>query len=385
MRTKTTYLHSVLFMMTAVLAAGCLDSYPPPKGKGTANTLVVEALIDPASGTGSVTLTRSVPLASEDRPKAESRADVTIEDESGFSFKLPETEPGIYKISSAALSVDKKYRLNIRTSQNSIYQSDYIVSKRTPPIDTISYAVVKDGLEVRVSAHDPTGNSQYYRWRYAETWEYYSSYSSQYRFQSPGVVVDRAFNESIQHCWKTQLGLSILMESTTRLKEDRVSNFPLLVIPGNSIKLSVKYSLLVRQQALTEEAYNYWSTLQRITENLGGLYDPLPAELKGNISCITDPSESVIGFFSGGSIEEKRVFLKVRDLPGGLLRYNPPVCQIDTIDVADLRGTPTGTLLIGAVYNEEYTKVIAYTTAESRCIDCRTYGGGVLTKPDFWD
>jgi hypothetical protein len=385
MKIKTTYLHSVLFMMTVVLAAGCLDSYPPPKGKGAAGTLVVEALIDPVNGTGSVTLTRSVPLASAETPKAETRADVTLEDENGSSFKLQETESGIYTTSSEALSVDKKYRLNIRTSQNSIYQSDYIVSKRTPPIDTISYAVVKDGLEIRVSAHDPTGNSQYYRWRYTETWEYFSSYSSQYLIQSPGVVVDRPFNENIQHCWKTQSGLPTLLESTTRLNEDRVTNFPLLVIPGNSIKLSVKYSILVRQQALTEEAYNYWSTLQRITENLGGLYDPLPAELKGNISCITDPSESVIGFFSGGSIEEKRIFLNVRDLPGGLLRYNSPVCQIDTIEVADLRGTPTGTLLIGAIYNEEYTRVIAYTTAEDRCIDCRTYGGGVLIKPDFWD
>jgi hypothetical protein len=385
MKIKTTYLRPVLFMITVVLAAGCLDSYPPPKGKGTANTLVVEALIDPDNGTGSVTLTRSIPLASVERPKAESRAEVTIEDESGFSFKLPETEPGIYKISSAALSIDKKYRLNIRTSQNSIYQSDYIVSKRTPPIDTISYAVVNDGLEIRVSAHDPTGNSQYYRWRYTETWEYFSSYSSQYRIQSPGVVVDRAFNESLQHCWKTQSGLPMLMESTVRLKEDRVTNFPLLVIPGNSIKLSVKYSILLRQQALTEEAYNYWSTLQRITENLGGLYDPLPAELKGNISCITDPSESVIGFFSGGSIEEKRIFLRAKDLPAGLLRYNSPVCQIDTLWAADLPGTPVGTLLIGAIYNEEYTRIIAYTTAENWCIDCQAYGGGVLIKPDFWD
>jgi hypothetical protein len=143
--------------------------------------------------------------------------------------------------------------------------------------------------------------------------------------------------------------------------------------------------MLVKQQALTEEAYNYWLSLQKTTEDLGGLFDPLPTELEGNIFCTSDPSETVIGYFSGSSVEEKRIFLTIRDLPDEVKKYNRPSCQIDTILVEDLRGAATGTLLISSIYNETYTKVIAYTTAQDMCIDCRVFGGGVLTKPDFWD
>jgi hypothetical protein len=141
----------------------------------------------------------------------------------------------------------------------------------------------------------------------------------------------------------------------------------------------------VQQQTLTTEGYNYWSNLQKSTEQLGGLFDPLPSEVSGNIHCISNPSEKVIGFFSGGSTEEKRIFLLPRQLPEGMGYYNyrNPNCIADTILLADIPATDPATLLIDGIYPPG-RMLIGYTTSYASCIDCK-YLGGVTQRPDFWE
>src|SRR5687768_14524375 len=102
-------------MMMFLLAAGCLDPYAPPKG-GEANTLVVEAFIDAAAGTARVTLSRSTPLSSTKVPAAEQAATVTMEDDNGYGFSLPPTQPGTFEVSGLNLSFERKYRLIIHTA-----------------------------------------------------------------------------------------------------------------------------------------------------------------------------------------------------------------------------------------------------------------------------
>jgi hypothetical protein len=48
-----------------------------------------------------------------------------------------------------------------------------------------------------------------------------------------------------------------------QLSADVISNYKLAAIPYNSEKLSIKNSTLVKQYALTREAYEYWETLKK--------------------------------------------------------------------------------------------------------------------------
>jgi hypothetical protein len=65
----------------------------------------------------------------------------------------------------------------------------------------------------------------------------------------------------------------------------------------------------VFQYGLTKEAYDYLGKMKKNTEQIGSIFDPQPSYLTGDIQCISDPSEKVIGFISFGVIREKRVFI----------------------------------------------------------------------------
>ena len=64
------------------------------------------------------------------------------------------------------------------------------------------------------------------------------------------------------------------------------------------------YSINVKQYALSHEAYLFFEKIKKNTEQLGSIFDPQPSELQGNIHCITNPAETVVGYVD---ISEEKV------------------------------------------------------------------------------
>jgi hypothetical protein len=375
--------YSMLVSLMAV-ANACIEPFQPPVSDEDVRFLVVDAYLNSSDGTASAKLSRTLPVASPEVIPQESGALVSIEDENGIKYPLIESANGQYSGSVSNISLTKQYRLLIQTLNGTQYSSDFIDLQQTPPIDSITFSFVGDGLDLEVNTHDPSGEARYFRWAWTETYEYNSTFSSIYMF-TPNEIVYRPVTEQIYVCWKTNPSTNLLIGSTDRFEESVVSKFPIAFIPRSSIKFSRKYSILVQQQTLTAEGYNYWSNLKKSTEQLGGLFDPLPSEVRGNIYSTTNPSENVIGFFSGGSTEEKRLFLLPRQLPIGMGHFNSsnPSCERDTILLADIPSTDRTTLLIDGVYPPGQM-LTGYTTSQRSCIDCR-YLGGVTQRPDFWE
>ena len=61
-------------------------------------------------------------------------------------------------------------------------------------------------------------------------------------------------------------------------------------------------SFYVTQQTITAEAFDYWSRIDLVSNQLGSLLDPPPASVRGNIYNIDDPNEIILGYF--GAIAE---------------------------------------------------------------------------------
>ena len=56
------------------------------------------------------------------------------------------------------------------------------------------------------------------------------------------------------------------------------------------------YYIDVKQNRIRKEAYDYFVNLQRNIEQAGSIFSPIPSERRGNISCVSDPKEWVIGY-----------------------------------------------------------------------------------------
>lgn len=375
-------IYSLLFLAGTLLTS-CVEPYQPKISEDYPDLIIIDGTIDASSNKAVVILTHSMALNNTQGPNKEIAAQVILEIQGGSATTLPETEAGRYEAAGLNIDYNKQYRLTVKTRGGKSYQSAYVQVQQTPPIDSVSWRPTADGITIYANTHPPTGttSSGYYQWSFIETWEYTSRYFSSL-IMKDGKIYDRTPADDLYRCWKTVPSTQIVVTSSKKLTADVIQEFPLTVVPKASYQLSNTYSIDVQQRSLSEDAYNYWLQLQKTTQNVGGLFDPLPAQVTGNFTCLNNPEEPVLGFFSGSTVREQRIFIKVRDLPRPLQLSAPyPFCSLDSIPISEIEHFGSSLYLVGTY---GLAQPEGYLATQRSCIDC-TVQGGVTTKPDFWE
>jgi hypothetical protein len=72
--------------------------------------------------------------------------------------------------------------------------------------------------------------------------------------------------------------------------------------------------LYLNQYTLNNETYLYYKSLDEQMQSEGKLFDPIAAQLNGNIKCITDPEKKAIGFFEASSVSYSAYMVDFRNL-----------------------------------------------------------------------
>jgi hypothetical protein len=365
------------------LIAGCVEPFTPKTIVDPGNTLVVEGSINTAGQSAYIRLTRALPLdANENAPAPkELLAEVRVEELGGSEYQLAEIGSGGYQISGVAFDPESKYRVKIRTSTGATYESEYVQPVVTPELDSVTWRTVGDILSVEANTHDYTNKAKYFHWSFDETFEYTSALGSSFVWHDGGIITPRA--ESVFRCWLTDSSTSIIIGTTRQLSENVIKNFRVNSIPRGSSKLKYRYSILVKQRAITEEEYEFWHELQQTTQNVGGLFDPMPAQVTGNLKCTSNPAETVIGYFSAGTVVEKRIFIRYKDLPE-YFQVVPPLqyCVTDSIPMDEV-ASASGPLYIVGTYGTGLPE--GYITSTLSFTDCTSVPGGTNKRPTFWE
>jgi hypothetical protein len=369
-----------------------------PSAKVT-SYLVVDGNISLGDST-TITLRRTVNLDSNARSNPELGAVVTVESAGGTSYKLTGKGNGTYVSAPLNLSAAEKYSLKITTINGGKYASDFVPVKNSPPIDSVRTTITGNGLQIGVDTHDATNNSKYYRWEYTETYQIQSAFRSLIivvqnpSAPPPDFQYPRTGDQVIYNCWVSDTSNTITTATTAKLSADKISNAPLALVPANSEKLRFRYSILVKQYAITTDAYNYFELLKKNTEQIGGIFDPQPSELTGNLHCISNPNEPVIGFVTVGQVTPKRIFVDKAGLPANWVAETPySSCHLDTLLYA--RKVTNTIPTIDPIYVHEVHDLIysgialtvdyapgGYTASSPICVDCTLRGTN--KKPSFW-
>ncbi|MVM28877.1 DUF4249 family protein [Spirosoma sp. HMF4905] len=359
--------------LMVLLVGGCVDPYRPPEITSPASYLVVNGFFNSDPGTTTtIQLSRTQNLTDPKAPTVETKAVVTIESAHKDVYTLQEGTVGSYTLTGVTPSANETYRLHVKTTKGADYYSDYVPVLTTPPIDSITYHPDNDGLQINVNTHDPKNNTRYYRWEYESTWEYFSDQNSAFELVN-NKIVNRT--QSVYQCWGSEKSSDIITTTTTRLSQDVVSQFPITHIPSTSIKLGSKYSILIRQFALTQDGYDYYDQLAKITQSIGSIFDPQPSQITGNIHSSANTGDIVLGFFRVGTVESKRIFISKAQLPPWYTNTGLGTCTIDTTKAGDVIKDQPGVINL-------YIPGL-YLTTSLPCIDCRLRGG-VLQRPSFW-
>lgn len=373
------FLKLLLYCIPVLFSAGCKVPYDPLVNSSKIHFLVVEGYLN-GNGETQIKLSRTRTISKGDTAANinETGARLFIEDENNNTFPLYEIGNGIYT-GNYPLTIGSKYRLHITTADQKEYLSDFVSFKQAPPIDNITWDFKGGDVQLYINTHDPHNNTTFYRWSYEETWEFHSYYVSNLEFDPPTQkLIDRT--QQVHVCWQSQNSSGILIGSSAKLKEDAINKAPLNLIPHGDKRISVLYSMLVTQYALDSTGYNYWNAMKGNTENVGSIFDPQPNLTRGNIHCVSDPSELVIGYIGAGATQQQRIFIDNNQMPPD---WNSiPDCIVDSIDRDSIVYFLSSMILIPIDKVEDPFSRFGWTASSRDCTDCTFFGTNI--KPFFW-
>jgi hypothetical protein len=352
--------------------------------------IVVDGVLSTENKRHTIHLSYTLPLSSFEQPALE-RAQVWVERSDGQSIDFIEQGQGSYQ-STIEFAADDRYdyQLFFRTSEGKLYQSTRERPIPSPPIDSIydRYAelipvntTTQDyGIQFFLDSHDESGKAQHFRYEWEETYKIVTPYISAFVYSSEqNKIINREVPISI--CYSTNTSSSLILGTTAGSSENRIVELPVQFVSGNSDLLRNRYSILVRQYAISSSTYSYYQRLKD-SERQGTLFDEQQGTITGNISSITDPEEIVLGNFEVAGVSSLRTFFSFSELDEKLafpeFRFR---CITDDL---------IGTSLNGALDYLESNKynIISYgampevTLAKSLCSDCSYYATNV--EPDFW-
>ncbi|WP_316738073.1 DUF4249 domain-containing protein [Pedobacter aquatilis] len=370
----------IVFILLVLLC--CKKAFNPNVTATNYNYLVVEGIINTGADSTFIRLSRTVLLDSKTTLKVESGATVTVESDASQVYRLVEKPLGTYAAAPLNLDNTRKYRVRIVT-KGSTYLSDFVESKVSPQIDSLNYKVAETGLQIYANTHDASNKTRYYRWEYNETWQFNAKYFSAFKADGKGIVSRDMNTENIFSCWGNSISSSIVLGSSLKLVNDVIFQNPVTLVPSDSEKIGIKYSILVKQYALTKDAFEFWELLKKNTENLGSIFDAQPSQLTGNIRNISNAAEPVIGYISAGTVTQKRIYVTKDRLPNWRLTYPFSCSEPDTVFTKDGDMLFQSKVLIplDQVANDSGV-IIGHTGAGSGCSDCTIRGTN--KKPAFW-
>lgn len=302
----------------AALMTSCVQPFEVEDELDGTSLLVVDGMMTNQKEVYKVRLTYSSPTLNSYEDTEINGAQVSISDESDNQWTLWESEAGVYQTDSCEWQgeVGKTYRLHIITPDGKRYasfpetmlpvpaiDSVYFEVEGRPYLSSINVEVTAWGLQIYLNTGSGASQNGFYRWDWKETYEYVAPLTT------PGQI-------DIPTCYETNSAYRYLnIASTSELDLDIVNRQPINFVPKSGRKLSSRYSLLIKQYALTQQAYDYWENIKEQTENAGSLFDPPPAQIIGNIYNIDDDTELVLGYFQVSAVTEKRIFIRRGEVP----------------------------------------------------------------------
>lgn len=305
-----------LTLLAASLLLSCTEPYIPElKDNGSEKVLIVEGYIN-AEGNSEYTLGYISPLYRDTDSSyiQVNRAELSIEEENGEVFStFSPAGNSRYIISHPALNPHSRYRLRIKADDKE-YLSDFVTVLVSPEIRNLKWQQnIQEG--VRFYLDTESDDLAYYRWEVEDTWRFRVPNMSLFLFDGTTVRERSPAEYYPLFCYMSEKSNGISLYTTETQNENTVKDYNVHFIPVFSEKLGMRYSLLVKQYALTKEAFAYWSLVKKNSEEIGDIFGTMPTELTGNISCISDPEQKVVGMIEAGKIAQKRIFIDYSDFP----------------------------------------------------------------------
>jgi hypothetical protein len=240
-----------------------------------------------------------------------SGATVTIEGSDGSKENLTEIVglKGSYTTKATTQGkVGVSYKVIVKTIKGKTYESIAEKLMEAPALENVESSFkaldktnIGGNFLVNFTLKDPSSQENYYRYDY-------SGWNS-----VEVTLFDPVRRRSLQciggnnsFCYFSEEGKDIFISSDA-LRNGGTINELALVLPYTEI---YDYLINARVHSISKNAYTFWKNVQDQSRKTGGITDKLPAQIVGNLRCMSNPEEPVLGYFEVSGVSTKKARVK---------------------------------------------------------------------------
>lgn len=403
---KKSLLNSILLLILfPFLIISCTDPYVL-RTDNYEEAVVIEATITNELKKQEIKVSKTYKFE-ENGPTLIDDAVVNVTDSDGTVFEFEYNSGKYVSVNPFQAETGKQYKLLVITDNGKSYTSNNETLTTVNPIqDVVPTVTFKDGIRgvaMNVKSFDPTSSSKYYRFEYEETYKIIApkwvSVKAVVTYTPPtnpiGTIDLIPRTTEARVCFSSDKSNNLLLTSTNNLNEDRV-NFPVRFIKSNDYTIANRYSILVRQYIQNLASYTFYTTLKEISGSGSILSQNQPGFFSGNIKCVENTNEKVIGFFDVASVSSKRIFFNYNEVfPNEALPKYPYKCDINPetpqenvfkFCFSPFDFTCQGYTVLSLLASETYVYYDFYNDSyelyPTPCGDCTSFSSNII--PSFW-
>jgi Domain of unknown function (DUF4249) len=157
------------------------------------------------------------------------------------------------------------------------------------------------GFNVFVDIKDPKESENFYRW---ESLGYHVRAST-------GVAVGYGGGRCCSRCYVLKKGNEILTLSDANTNGNTIKAIPVYYSPYYELG---KHLIEVKQRSISRQAFQFWRRYKEQRTRTGSIFDPLPAQLTGNVANINNPNDIALGYFEVAAIVRKKMTIPTDSL-----------------------------------------------------------------------
>ncbi len=298
----------LLIIGFSLLWVSCIDEIQLDNTGSGAGQLVIQGQLLTGDTTFiKVNISRTADFANRSFPDPVTGATVDLENQIGESVPLFEVASGEYQLNSDQLSLPvmtgNSYKITVRLSEGSTYESSFEPMLAVPQADSISINLIQreelDNLNQRVLKnfvqfflHTPligAGETDpaFLKWDFEGIYRLDETPPPS-NVPGPGPAT----------CFITR-GVNleqVLVYNGNEANGPRLAGF-LMVEEEADVRFSQGFLLNVQQQSLSSGSFDYWDKVSQTVGLNGGLFEATPGKIKGNLVSQTNPDEEVLGYF----------------------------------------------------------------------------------------
>ncbi|MHA6280049.1 DUF4249 domain-containing protein [Salinimicrobium sp. CAU 1759] len=358
------------------------------------NALVIEGNITNELSIQEIFLSRTYPLE-ESGPSHEINAVVKVVSGTDI-YSFIEVEPGRYRSLEVFQAVQgRQYTLEISTLNGNQYSSQPVELPQSSGITSL-YAVKttfegETGIAILVDVTGPEATSGFYKYAFLETYKIVSPFSYSFDVEvidGEFVEIPKTREETV--CYTTEASKEVLLANTNLQSGNDLEAYLIKFMGRRNYRTAHRYSILVRQFSISEEAFSYYETLKDFSESENLFAQNQLGLINGNVYSVNDPDEPVVGIFSVAGVSSKRIFFNFEDfykrqefIPSAHVECEVLLPPTATVAQRNALGEQ---LRIGDLKYLGYEKALPaniYRFIKAGCVDCTLYGSN--TAPEFWE